>query len=226
MSAGSGGLARATIRNNEGGGVPIECLFNPNEYTFSKSNNWSMGQVKGKNMPRLEFSVGQPATLQMQLFFDTWSKARDGAEPEDVRAYTYPIWDLMRIDPKLADKKHKLGRPPSVHFQWGESWSFDAVITQITMKYTMFHSNGAPVRATMDVTFQQYDDPQNHPRQNPTSGGRDGGRLWTVREGDTLAWIAHREYGDPNLWRRIADANRLTEVRRLRPGTVLEVPGG
>ena len=30
---------------------PIECLFNPNEYTFSKKNTWSKGEVKGKMCP-------------------------------------------------------------------------------------------------------------------------------------------------------------------------------
>ena len=48
--------------------------------------------------------------------------------------------------------------------------------------------------------------------------------VWTVVEGDTLALIAYREYGDPTLWRRIADANRMSRVRRLTPGAALLVP--
>jgi len=74
------------------------------------------------------------------------------------------------------------------------------------------------------VTFQQIKDAALFPPQNPTSGGVGGERVWVVNEGDTLAWIAYREYGDSNQWRRIADANRLTQVRRLVPGTVLEIP--
>jgi len=31
-------------------------------------------------------------------------------------------------------------------------------------------------------------------------------------------------YGDQNQWRAIADANGLTEVRQLMPGTRLKVP--
>ena len=30
--------------------------------------------------------------------------------------------------------------------------------------------------------------------------------------------------GDASRWRLIAQANRLTTVRRLRPGTMLEIP--
>jgi nucleoid-associated protein YgaU len=172
-------------------------------------------------MPQLEFGGGQPATLQMQLFFDTY------AAGEDVRKkYTDAIWQLMMVDPKLKDGKTKKSRPPKVRFQWGSAWTFDAVITSITQKFTLFNSHGTPVRATLDITFQQIKDESLFPKQNPTSGGVGGERVWIVNEGDTLAWIAYKEYGDSSQWRRIADANRLTQVRRLTPGTVLEIPNG
>jgi nucleoid-associated protein YgaU len=75
------------------------------------------------------------------------------------------------------------------------------------------------------VSFQQVVESGLRPPQNPTSGGVGGSREWTVKDGDSLASIAYAEYGDSNAWRPIADVNRLTQVRRLRPGTVLEIPG-
>ena len=214
-------LAHAKIINLDGGGSPIECMFNPKEYSFSKRNQWTAGKSKGSNMPQLEFGGGQPATLQMQLFFDTY------AAGEDVRKkYTDAIWQLMMVDPKLKDSKTKKSRPPKVRFQWGSAWTFDAVITSITQKFTLFNSHGTPVRATLDIAFQQIKDESLFPKQNPTSGGVGGERVWIVSEGDTLAWIAYKEFGDSSQWRRIADANRLTQVRRLTPGTVLEIPNG
>lgn len=211
-------LAKAKIINLDKGGAGIPCLFNPKEYTFAKQNTWSQGKTKGANVPQLEFGGGQPATLKMSLFFDTY------ADGKDVRSeYTDAIWGLMLIDESLKDKKNKKGRPPKVRFQWGEAWSFDAVIASITQKFTLFLPTGTPVRATLDVSFQQVKDAKLFPRQNPTSGGP-GGRLWTVAEGDTLGWIAYKEYGDPNLWRVIAETNGLARVRELSPGMVLEIP--
>lgn len=212
-------LAHAKIINLDGGGSPIECMFNPKEYSFSKRNQWTAGKSKGSNMPQLEFGGGQPATLQMQLFFDTYAAGKDVR-----KEFTDSIWQLMMVDQKLKDPKNKKGRPPKVRFQWGSAWSFDAVITTVTQKFTLFLSDGTPVRATLDVTFQQIKDAALFPPQNPTSAGAGGERVWVVNEGDTLAWIAYKEYGDSNQWRRIADANRLTQVRRLVPGTALEIP--
>lgn len=108
-------------------------------------------------------------------------------------------------------------------FIWGK-FQFEGVITSISQQFTMFSSKGYPVRAMLDVQIQQFRDNGMLPAQNPTSGGRGGERVWTVQQGETLQWIAYQEYGNPNRWRSIADANRLTSVRRLTPGTRLVIP--
>jgi nucleoid-associated protein YgaU len=219
------GLVKAVIMNVDAG-YGVECLFNPKEYTYSKQNSWEQKPVTGANVPQVTFSGGQPATLQMDLFFDTYAQSING-QAQDVReAYTDKIWQLMMVDDKLKDQKNKKGRPPTVRFQWGSSWSFNAVITSIQQKFTLFLSDGTPVRATLTVSFQQVQDDSQLPSQNPTSGGIGGERFWTVVEGDTLGWIAYKEYGDATRWRTIADANSLDDVRDLRPGTTLVIPNG
>jgi len=213
-------LAKASLINlDRPGSQPIRCMFNPQEYTFSKQNDWASGGAGGGDMPLIEFSGGRPATLQMELFFDTY------AERQDVRArYTDAIWELMLVDPQLKDPVTQQSRPPMVRFQWGKSWSFDAVITSISQRFTLFLSDGTPVRATLNVTFQQIKDSRQLRPQNPTSGGVGGERVWRVEAGETLAWIAYKAYGDPTRWRVIADANKLSRVRQLTPGTLLVVP--
>ncbi|MBX0331210.1 LysM peptidoglycan-binding domain-containing protein [Oscillochloris sp. ZM17-4] len=212
-------LARATIMNLDKGGPPIACHFNPNEYSFSKQNSWTIVSTGGSNVPQVEFGGGQPAQLQMQLLFDTY------AEGKDVRKeYTDKLWELMLVDESLIDPKSQRGRPPQVRFQWGSSWSFDAVIASISQRFVLFLSDGTPVRATLDVAFQQIKDERLFPRQNPTSGGLGGERVVTVLAGDTLRMIAYRAYGSVGEWRRIAEANRLDNLRTLQPGLQLRIP--
>ncbi len=216
------GLAHAEIvRLDVGGGdaTKLKVMFNPKEFTWSKQNTWKPGKNTNTNIPAYDFGGGQAATLKLQLFFDTY------AEGGDVRKeHTNAIYDLMIVDPSLKDTKNKKGRPPTVRFQWGNMIGFDSVITSISQRFTLFKSDGTPVRAVLDVTFQEAKDPGVPPKQNPTSGGVGGERVWTVKAGETLAFIAFKEYNDPNLWRLIADANRLTRVRRLTPGTLLAIP--
>jgi hypothetical protein len=233
--AGSLTLPKAQIIIIDGAerGHIIECMFNPKEYSIAKKNNWGPPKSggggaggghsnSGTNVPKQQYSGGQPATLTMQLFFDTYAGAQGS---KDVRAqYTSKIWKLTEVDPGLIDNTTTKSRPPKVRFQWGPAWSFVAVITSITQKFTLFASDGTPVRATLDVAFQQITDDHQLPGTNPTSGGTGGERQWTVKYGDTLASIAYEAYGDAGRWRPIADANRLSSVRDLRPGTRLGIP--
>jgi nucleoid-associated protein YgaU len=46
-----------------------------------------------------------------------------------------------------------------------------------------------------------------------------------VREGDDLTRVAAWAYGNPALWRPIAEANRIERPRALVAGQVLLVPG-
>lgn len=220
-------LTVATIIDNDHQKT-VDCMFNPKEYSFSKQNSWTPKNRKGTNVALYEFGNGQPITLQMQLFFDTYANSKDGSSKDVRKEYTEKIWDMMKVDSKLASlagrSSHKKGRPPVVIFQWGTVFTFQAVITNLKERFTLFLPDGTPVRSTLDVTFQQIQDPEDKPATNPTSGGVGGERVWTVKQGDTLGWIAYQEYGDTKLWRVIADANRLRQVRHLTPGTILEIP--
>jgi nucleoid-associated protein YgaU len=216
---------KAVIYNHDTGAAVVECLFNPKEYTFAKTNSWQLDPKPGNNVPHLKFGGGQPSTLQMELLFDTYMRGRPNGKPVDVRReYTDKLWQLMLVKEDRRDPKTKKGEPPKVRFVWGTTWSFVAVITSLQQKFTLFDTDGTPVRAVVTAAFQQLKDAAELGGQNPTSGAVGGERLWTVTEGDTLAWIAYREYGNATRWRPIADANRLGDVRRLVPGSVLVIP--
>jgi hypothetical protein len=195
----------------------IDCLFNPKEYSFSKSNTWEPKAGTGKNVPQLEFIKGESMTLNMDLFFDTY------ATGNDVRKTTNKIWKLMNVSEKLTDRTSTKGRPPRVEFQWGSTWTFKAVITSLSQTFTLFRYDGIPVRATMKVSFKQVEEKGKYPGQNPTTIGQPGYRRRVVNEGDTIDWIAYDEYGDSAMWRFIADTNELDNPGRLRPGQILAI---
>lgn len=213
-----GQLVKAVIHNLDTNDS-VECMFNPKEYTFSKQNRWKFTDQKGKNLPEPEFQSGQPTNLRMQLFFDTYESRVDVRQE-----YTTKIWDLTRVNEDTKNRKTNKGRPPLCQFQWGTNWAFKAVVTNISQRFTLFLSDGTPVRATLEVTFQQVEDEGLYPRQNPTSGGGEGRKVHIVREGERIDWIATSEYGDPAMWRLIAEQNELNDPLMLEPGQKLAIP--
>lgn len=223
---GSGHLEHAVLRaehpKTKKTIAELNCLFNPTDYSFSKSNSWKADPLKGDNVPKATFQGGGIMTMKFQFFFDTY------ADGKDVRStYTDKLLTMMKIvstgkQPK--GKKDNPDQPPYVTFHWGTTWSFKGVIKSVALKFTLFRADGKPVRATADVELQQALEEKMYDGQNPTSGG-DGTRASRiVQPGDTLDLIAYQEYGDPTLWRVLATANQLEDPRALRSGQRLVVP--
>ena len=216
MPVTQGGLEPATIINNNTGETVL-CMFNPYEYAITKKNEFEKGETKGLNVPRIRFKQGGAQTLKLQLFFDTYDKKMD------VRAHTEGLWRMMMVDEDRADQQTGKSQPPIVTFRWGR-FEFQAVITSLTQKMTLFLKDGTPVRTTVDIDLQQIADPAAYARQNPTSGGGVAPKTRTVHAGDRLDLIAWEEYGDATRWRLIAEANDITDPLHLPSGQVLAIP--
>lgn len=216
MSQTKGGLSSATVKNLSTGDE-VHCMFNPHEYTLTKQNQWEAGNTKGKNVPKMKFKQGGAETLKLQLFFDTY------AEQSDVREHTKNLWKMMMVTEDKKNQTNNKSEPPHVAFEWGK-FSFEAVITNISQKFTLFDEEGVPLRTTVDVTFQQVVDVQDHHAQNPTSGGGPPLRTHIVQPGDRLDWIASQVYGDASHWRVIARENNLRHPLHLRGGQQLVIP--
>ena len=203
-------------------------MFNPTEYSVSKSNKWELKGNKSGNVPQWEFGGGEPRQMTLDLFFDA-SLPRAGGSATDVRKATNQLFNFMMIDPKLKQKSQnsKLGQPPKCGLFWGKDSKdlfFHCYIMSCSVTYTMFDETGIPIRATAKLQLKEALDPKEKSPTNPTSQGEPGRRAYMVQAGDRLDWIAYQEYGSANMWRRIAEANRITNPLDLQPGTVLAIP--
>ena len=193
----------------------IECLFNPTEYTITKTNDWSSDPKRGENVPRQDFNGGDSKKMTLNLFFDT---SLDGY---DVRKETDKLCKLMEVSNDLTDRNSGKGRPPLVICQWGKVRLFKAYIQELTQRFTLFRDDGTPVRAHVTAVFCQAEEEGKFWPQNPTTSGQYGHKRWVVKEGDTIDLIAFYEYNDSALWRYIADINGLADPGKLKPGQVL-----
>jgi nucleoid-associated protein YgaU len=211
MSA-SGKLVSAVVQLLDGKSRPtdvIPVLFNPEQYDLSKSIKYGSTEIAGLTTPVTQFASGDAETLSMELFFDT------SEERTDVRAATELLDQLVTVD----GEQHA---PPRCRFVWG-SLVFTAVVERLEKSFTKFLPTGQPVRARVNVTFREYKTAKQQRDANPFFSS-DTTSIRTVTGEETLWLIADEEYGDPGLWRRIAEANDIDNPRDLRPGQRLVVP--
>ncbi len=202
--------AKIIVLKGKNKGTKIEVLFNPKEYTLDKSNEFANINIPGLESPLLQFTRGGLQTLTMDLFFDTYTYKKG----EDVRIYTDKVIKLMEIDEELH-------APPVCKFLWGKGIEFVFVLSKMTKKFTMFDSNGTPVRATLTVIFNEY--LTEAELKKPTSSP-DRTKIYTLKEGDSLWAIADKEYGNPGQWRVIAEANDIENPRIPPVGQEIEIP--
>lgn len=212
-------LTKAQIHVHDQNGIrqessPIHVLFNPQQYTVDKSNQFANIAIPGRQSPIIQFVRGESETLSIELFFDTYTYK----EGEDVRIYTQKITGLLNID---AD----IHAPPVCTLVWGKAGEktpyFTGIIEKATTTYTMFLSDGTPVRAKMNLSFRQFQSLDNKEVKLKSS---DKTKRVVVKSSDPLWMIASREYNDPSKWRIIAEANGINDPMKLKPGSEIIIP--
>ena len=209
------GLVKASIKSKRGDGE-VQCAFNPTEYTVTTSAEWRATPTSGaKTAPTPEFVGTRPRTMTMRLLFDAW-----GTDTDDVSRDVTQL--LNWTNPTATSIAQGQPNPPVLTFHWGQNEYFDAYLGSVDAQYTLFGSDGAPLRATVTVTLVEV--PSDPERQNPTSGSFQRHRTAVVAAGDSLQSIADREYGAPALWRGLAAANAIDDPLRLDVGTSLLIP--
>jgi len=209
------GLAKAKITVFRGTGQEdIEVLFNPEEYTINKDNNLAVQGIPGLSGPIVQFVNGNLRTLEMELFFDTWDTPT--LPKKDVRKeFTDKIVGLLEIDSQLHV-------PPLLVVSWS-SLQFRCVLARVNQKFTLFDSDGKPVRARLACTFNEVLDPKQEAAEVNRQTA-DFTKVHVVIQGETLSDIALKHYDTPETWRPIAIANSIDDPRAIFPGQSLLVP--
>jgi hypothetical protein len=228
---GSGGdsshLARAALEVHEpvpvkGGAEPggqldrIAFQFNPKELSIQKSASWQRKPARASETAGPpEFNGSEPCKLSLEIFFDATDSLDTSVVTRVDRLFKCCI-------PTEASRARDQATPPLVKLHWGSTVSFNAFVTSVQAKYTLFTGDGVPIRATCNVSLEEM--PGSPPKQNPTSGALAARAMHTLVAGDSLASIAYREYGDPNLWRPLAAFNNIDDPLRLTAGASLLIP--
>jgi nucleoid-associated protein YgaU len=199
-------------------GGPITFMFNPNELSLNKTASWIVHRTRGaEDVGVAEFQGSGPATLSVTIFLDATDTHSKVVQTNVETLLTCCV-------PTKASIAAKAPSPPWVKFSWGQfqTVSFYAYITSINATYKLFDPDGTPLRATCAMSLTEISG--STPGQNPTSGTLTAQRVHQLVAGDSLEMLSYQEYGDPTLWRIIAEANDIDDPVRLRPGTQLLLP--
>lgn len=195
----------------------VNFMFNPFEFTISKTNSWSNRPVTGINVPLVSFTNGGAQSLTLNLYFDTTRS------PSNVRAFTAPLWNMMMIDPNTIDTNTGKGQPPQVAFEWGGLY-FKAIITTMSENFVLFGADGVPLRSKVTITLQQYIDESDLPPQiQEQLANEQAQSTQQMQEGDRMDNVATQNGQEPQSYRQISEQNNIDNPQRVPTGTQLSV---
>ena len=191
-------------------GAEIPVMFNPSEYDYAVAQKYTNVKTGQPDFIGVEL---QP--FNVTLFFDTYETQKD------VRKEHINRLEKLLV-PSISGRYTK--RPPECMFTWG-NFTIIGVLQKLDQKFTMFLSNGTPVRATVTVTIQ----PTLTDKEIVRLSGKEACRKhWTVKSGDRLDLIAYQTLQDPAQWRMIAEINHIKNPLEFPGiddiGTLLIIP--
>lgn len=208
--------------------LPVQ--FNPATLAFDKGVQVAEIAIPGLNNPVRQFIRGKTETLSVELFFDSTERGT-GKNAVSVTTLTDPFFGLVKIDPKTHAS-------PVCSFVWGSKFpgdslperygsqrrtEFPCLVTSVKQEFKLFSPEGTPLRAVLTLALEEYIPLQTQiDTINPQSS--DHTRSHVVEHGQTLTQLAAQYLGSARDWRHLADANALTDPRRVPAGLTLTIP--
>ncbi|MEZ0094237.1 LysM peptidoglycan-binding domain-containing protein [Streptacidiphilus sp. EB129] len=231
--AGSGGAGKSLVRASLAIHQPpvgysttpgalmktLDFDFNPSQLALSRRAQWRRSPAAAARSGSVpEFMGPVPRTLSLEILLD---RSQD-PDSHDVRKNVELLFSCCETT--SASISAKQPSTPWVVFNWGahSTVRFTAYISSVDVSYVQFSTTGVPTRAVCQVQLNEI--PSMTAGQNPTSGALTARRVHRVVSGDSLQFLAWREYGDATAWRTIAEANGIDDPAQLRPGTELMLP--
>lgn len=201
----------------------FEVMFNPPDYSTSVNITWA----EGKEGAIPEFKQSNFDKFSVTLLFDTYEKGLDVRDDHDSgegkSRRIIGTRNLIELTFPTKPGK-KTSNPPVCLFSWGK-FNFKGFVEKVDQKFTMFLSDGMPVRATVTLTMRPVVDAKEMLKQKGVDACR---KVRIVKEGERLDFIASMELKNPFLWRKIADANNIADPfnfpKRQDIGRILIIP--
>ena len=148
-------------------GVNLTAQYNPKEIGLDKSVPWQKHNKANANGLQLEFTGAEGRTMSVDLLFDGYE------EKASIQGKVSKLEKLSTVrEPNSTDPAKR--RPHHCVVVWGTVMGggdnkFKCVIEQISTKYTMFSSDGIPLRATVTLKLKEAE------RVSMAEGGGAGG---------------------------------------------------
>jgi len=198
--------------------------YNPEKLQLDRTVQWKEAKATG-NKSSLEYTKTAPATLTMELMFDT-SINGENVKKEFVDIFSNATMPNVKPPSTSEEGKGKESdkqRPQKVEFNWPPEFQFVGFIKSLKTSYIMFSESGVPIRAKVNLTMQEYESQEkiDHGLGQVAGYNLPEVSLVQVQSGQSLSMIAAAAGTSAQV---LADMNGISNPLDVAAGTMLMVP--
>ncbi|MFZ6010891.1 MAG: CIS tube protein [Bacteroidota bacterium] len=190
-------------------------LINPDKYSQRYEIKFDDEQGIGTSNATLKYKRTTPPGLDFELIFDGTGVL--STSRTDV------LSDINNFKKVVYTYNGDIHKPNYIKLIWGKGLSFQCQLTSLSFNYTLFKTDGSPLRARATASFKEYQNP-NQVAAHADDESPDMTHEHVVIAGDTLPGLTQKMYGSSTHYLQVASYNKLENFRQLVPGTKLLFP--
>ncbi|MEX6627290.1 CIS tube protein [Tenacibaculum salmonis] len=193
--------------------------INPASYSHEHTIEYNKFQPVGSPGTSVWYKGTPPEKVSFDIYFD----ATGAVSSTSLLATQTPVSDQVdTFKTTCFTYNGSIHEPNYLIISWG-TLVFKCKLTSLNISYTLFQSDGTPLRAKLSVAFDgavSADDiAAEADNQSP-----DLTHFIEMKEGDTLPLICYKIYGDSSYYIDVAKFNNILNFRNIIPGTKLYLP--
>lgn len=200
--------------------IQFKTQINPSDFKHSHRIGYNTTPDMGAAKTEPKFASTEPEEVSFSIVLD------DTGAVEDVPGQASDVKQQMELLSRVVyEYVGGAGEPPHVRLLWG-ALIFFGRLRSMSTQYSLFKPNGDPLRAKVDLNFVGASSSSKEQLVNPRVANKAMTRTVTVEEGDTVASLCAKHYKDdsPQMQAMVAEANGLTSLTDLTPGSQLVLP--
>lgn len=192
---------------NKFSGNPYTFMINPDTIKIQKSIEYNEQQAPATSSASQKYKSTPSDKLNFDIVIDCTGivDSKRISMADEIKALETIIYTY----------NGKIHRPNFVKVGWGKNITFNGVLTSIDISYTLFKTDGSPLRAKISLPFTQYISSKTV-ALNEKKSSPDLTHIVSVARGMSLPQLCLQTRNDDSLCIKIGNYNNLNKFRNLK----------
>ena len=194
--------------------------INPESFTRNLTINLDTRVPQGQQGTNAGYKSSQPEQLKLDFVLDGTGVVQGYLYPPNTFSVHDELQAFLRCAYQYDGITH---RPNYLIIYWGTEINFPCVLSGVDINHTLFNPDGSPLRVKISATFIKTESDAARAAVEAMSSP-DLTHQRVVQQGDRLDWLSNTIYADPGYFLLVAAFNKLTTVRKIKPGLKINFP--